>query len=41
MKCPRCGSEDTRIIEGTYPPTWECKKCGFIFSVPEFANHRF
>lgn len=34
-KCPKCGSEDVRILEASFPVSFECKKCGFIFMKTE------
>jgi len=29
--CPNCGSENLKIVEGSFPITYECKKCKYVF----------
>lgn len=31
MECPKCKSE-TKVVNSSYPKTYECIKCGFTFA---------
>jgi len=31
MRCPKCGSENILITNGSYPNSYECLDCGFTF----------